>query len=363
MSAIPRWVHRLVGNRHASGYVLIMMLAFGLSVVLTRLYLALANYPQLGGGVFHIAHALWGGLLLVVAPVLLLMYVNRWVFTLSALLAGAGVGLFIDEVGKFITQKNDYFFPLAAPIIYVVFLLTVFVYLYTRRRRSSGARAEMYDILIDVQEILDNDLEAAERADLVGRLKAITMETDRPDLVALARSLLAFVESGAVNIVPDRETWLDRVRRRFAALEARWLPSGRIRMLVITFVALVTLLSMVKIAGLTWAVLGGGETGGLLAWLTYTNRPPHQGDSEYNAFVAMAFLEAVSCGLLVAGLGLLIVGRDRGGTRLASFAIILSLTVTNVLSFYFNQFSVVANSMVLLVVLLVLGRYGVRRDA
>src|SRR5262245_56659232 len=131
MSAIPRRIHKLVGNRHASGYILVMLLSFGLNVVLTRLYLAMTNYPQLGGGVFHIAHALWGGLLLVIAPVLLLMYVNRWVFTLSALLAGVGVGLFIDEVGKFITTQNDYFFPLAAPIIYVAFLLTVFVYVYT----------------------------------------------------------------------------------------------------------------------------------------------------------------------------------------------------------------------------------------
>ena len=357
MSAIPRRIHKLVGNRHASGYILLMLLAFGLSVVLTRLYLAVADYPQLGGGVFHIAHALWGGLLLVVAPVLLLMYVNRWIFSLSALLAGVGVGLFIDEVGKFITTQNDYFFPLAAPIIYVAFLLTVFVYLYARRRRSSGARAEMYDILIDIQEILDNDLEVEERADLVGRLQAITRQTDRPDLVALARALVAFIESGAVNIVPDRPTWLDRAKLRGVAFEQRWMPPTRMRLLTITLVALMALLSLVRITGLGWTLYGAGETTGIIAWLTYANRPPVQGGTAYNAYFAMGALEVVTFCLLMAGLILFLAGRSRQGARLALFALVITLTVNNVLSFYFNQFSVVANSVVLLLVLLLVARY------
>jgi divalent metal cation (Fe/Co/Zn/Cd) transporter len=34
-----------------------------------------------------------------------------WAIQASALLSGIGIGLFINEVGKFITQTNDYFFP------------------------------------------------------------------------------------------------------------------------------------------------------------------------------------------------------------------------------------------------------------
>jgi hypothetical protein len=35
-------------------------------VIVTRLFLALTGYPQIGNSVLHIAHALWGALLLLV---------------------------------------------------------------------------------------------------------------------------------------------------------------------------------------------------------------------------------------------------------------------------------------------------------
>src|SRR3954471_1146116 len=106
----------------AERYQLITLISFAASVVLTRLYLELTGFPQLGSGVLHIAHVLWGGLLLFIAALLPTLIANRWVYLLDAVLGGIGVGLFIDEVGKFITQNNNYFFPFAAPIIYAFFL-------------------------------------------------------------------------------------------------------------------------------------------------------------------------------------------------------------------------------------------------
>ena len=63
------------------------------------------------------------------------MWSNRWVPAATAVLVGVGSGLFVDEVGKFITQQNDYFTPLAAPIIYVVFLGVLGLATVTRRAR------------------------------------------------------------------------------------------------------------------------------------------------------------------------------------------------------------------------------------
>lgn len=46
----------------AERYLLITLLSFAMSVSLTRLFLELSGYPQLGSGTLHIAHVLWGSL-------------------------------------------------------------------------------------------------------------------------------------------------------------------------------------------------------------------------------------------------------------------------------------------------------------
>ena len=103
-------VSRPVSSANAGRNLGLLVVSFGVTVVVTRLFLALSGYPQVGGSTYHIAHALWGGLLLVIGAMLPLVWANGWILTLSALCSGIGVGLFIDEVGKYITTKNDYFF-------------------------------------------------------------------------------------------------------------------------------------------------------------------------------------------------------------------------------------------------------------
>jgi hypothetical protein len=105
-------------------------------ILIIRLQLFLTNYPSLGGGKLHIAHLLWGGLLMMIALGMLFTLVGRRWRQPAAVIGGAGFGFFIDEVGKFVTSDNDYFFKPSAAIIYILFIGLYFFARWTRERRG-----------------------------------------------------------------------------------------------------------------------------------------------------------------------------------------------------------------------------------
>jgi hypothetical protein len=94
------------------------LVATAATVLLTRAFLAATGYPQVGGDGLHIAHVLWGGLLMALAFVLLLSFAGPALRPLGSLVGGVGFGLFVDEVGKFVTSDNDYFYEPTAAIVY-----------------------------------------------------------------------------------------------------------------------------------------------------------------------------------------------------------------------------------------------------
>src|SRR5947209_18461248 len=72
------------------------------TLLVIRIYLEAAGYPQLGGEGLHIAHVLWGGLGMLLAILLLLLFLSLTTRLIAALVGGAGFGAFIDELGKFL---------------------------------------------------------------------------------------------------------------------------------------------------------------------------------------------------------------------------------------------------------------------
>jgi len=109
------------------------------TIVVIRAFLIVAGFPTLGGEAFHIAHVLWGGLLLGIALLLsLLSPVNR--LTIS-LVGGIGFGFFIDEIGKFVTPNNDYFYHGTFLLIYLTILV---IWLFSRLIISRVERQPLF---------------------------------------------------------------------------------------------------------------------------------------------------------------------------------------------------------------------------
>ncbi len=353
-----RIVHRVrapVRREGAGGYILVTLLSFAATVSLTRLFLELTGYPQLGGGTLHIAHVLYGGLLLFVAALLPLIFANRWAYTGGAVLAGVGVGLFIDEVGKFITQTNDYFFAPAAPIVYAFFLLVVLLYLQVRRPPSDDIRSELYYALDGLQEVLDHDLEPGEEAVLADRLEKIAARSDAPESARLAKELLEFLHSGKLKLVPEEPDLAERVTRRMKRFEARWIGKGRLQAGLAGGLIALGFLSSIAMIELLIPALGLAQVERTLLALVQAGRVASGGSLGWFAGW-MALDGSVGLILLVAGV-LMIIGRERFAVGLGMLGLLLSLSTVDLVVFYFQQFRTIITASVQFSLFLALAYY------
>jgi hypothetical protein len=324
---------RIIGARrdHGPQYLLITIAAFAVTVAATRWYLDLTGYPTVGGGELHVAHALWGGLALVVAALLPLLWVGHRSLVLSALLAGLGVGLFIDEVGKFLTTSTDYFFAPAAPIIYGGLLLLVLLWLVLRRS-SGDARAATHAVLDALGDGVDGRLTADERERVAALRRAKGGLVDG----GIDAQLLAMLESQTVDerLVAagplDSGTvrkWLERLLP--TRLE-RWLVYAGLVLSVLT--ALVAALILVALTQVPEADLVQQMDAGRIEF----PEDPIWAILLLGISIVTGISAAIALGLRIRGSGRWL--------DAALVAVIIDLVVGELVAFYAAQFTALADA-------------------
>lgn len=323
-------------------------LVVGVCTVLTiRLQLWATDYPQLGGGNLHIAHLLYGGLFMVITILGLSSFVGRRWRLRGAVLGGVGFGFFIDEVGKFVTKDNDYFFHPVAAIIYIVFLLLFFATRYLQHRQGhppEEAVANAIDLFADAAR--PNGLSVRERA---RALALLDLAPDHP----LTPSLRTLIEqTAAVPVSPPSRTrrFVLAMRARYdVAVEGRWFR--RILVAVLSVWALVNVLSVLTLVLAVGFKLGHAHHGfesDEIDRLTFVN-------------IASVLSAGVASGYMIAGL-LRLRHDDRcGAYRLIERALLITVFVTQLFIFCESSFSA-ATGMVVAILLLLTVRYMLRQE-
>lgn len=344
-----------VRQQAADSFLIMTIVSFAMTVIVVRVFLQLTGYPQVGDSTFHIAHLLWGGLLLFAALVIMLVWANHWVLWAASLSGGIGVGLFIDEVGKFITQDNDYFFPLAFPIIYAFLLICVWLYLRVRRTRAEDARSLLYHALEDLKQVLDHDLDPFERRQLVNNLNAAMTKTQNPNEQRLAKALLDFARAEDMRLALQPNA-IERTWDWTKFIAARWPSRRAFKWLLIAGFAWAAVTSLFEIGAL-WAILGGAfQNTALPAFVIQSGKSQYELNSP--TLLVIHASSILITGLMCAAAALMLLARrERRGLRLGSLAMILSLTVVSLLTFYFSQLYAVTDAVSQLVLLLGAGIY------
>jgi hypothetical protein len=118
----------------------------------------------------------------------------------TAIMGGIGFGVFIDELGKFITEDNNYFFRPAVGLIYALFVLLYLVFNFLTRSQKMSSREYQLNALSELEEAIAQDLDKSERAHIYKLLDASNKDS------AMTRHLREFVDNIKVtaHVQPSR---------------------------------------------------------------------------------------------------------------------------------------------------------------
>lgn len=289
------------------------------TILVIRFQLWATNYPQLGGGKLHIAHMLYGGIMMVVAIGLLVSFTGRRARWPAAVIGGIGFGFFIDEVGKFVTSDNDYFFKPSAAIMYLTLVLLYFGGRLLRARRHLASGEYVANALDLLSQVAVSDLHASEREEVMSLLS-------HAEGHPLAPGLLALIQDAAVAPapVPGRiGRVVIRVRRGFADVSVKtWFRPLVVCVFSAGVVVILVPLLLVPVIGLADAL---GADGTIVLKFTV---------AQFGEEVA----HVVAAVLVLAGLRHLMRGRRDSAYRLLERALLVELFVGQPFAFVDRSF-------------------------
>lgn len=133
------------------------------SLLSIRAFLNLTGFPQIGGENFHIAHMLWGGLLMLVAIIFFASFLNSQSKIIATIAGGIGFGTFIDELGKFITADNNYFYQPTIAIIYIFFIGIFLLIRFLASYAKYSDETYLINAVEGLKELILVDLDIKER--------------------------------------------------------------------------------------------------------------------------------------------------------------------------------------------------------
>lgn len=160
-----------IRNIEASSYRENFLISAIVSIFVIRVYLRFTHYPKIGSGEFHIAHLLFGGFFMLASLLILLSFLNQKAAVISSILGGIGFGAFIDELGKFITADNNYFYQPTIAIIYIVFVLLFLISRFIPRYQPFSQREYLVNAIEMIKESAINDFDEDEEKRAVEYLK------------------------------------------------------------------------------------------------------------------------------------------------------------------------------------------------
>ena len=243
----------------------------------------------------------------------------RW---LGAIVGGLGFGLLVDEVGKFLTSDNNYFFQPAPALIYAIIISVFLGARFVARNEPLAPREYLSSALEIAKKIAAGDFDERDRRRALAYLESAGESQTATDLRRLVEH--APITSSASPL--DR--WQDAATRRIVALRRR---PGFYRWMAWTVLAgaIITGLEIIGILMLRHRGVGG--------------RPADGADVAVHGHIALSVVSLLELIVALCSLGFAIAG-VRGtadghhGLRYSEVSLFIGVAFLQPFAFYEAQF-------------------------
>lgn len=100
---------------------------------------------------------------MLMALIILFTFLSRTSKRIAAIVGGIGFGTFLDEVGKFVTQDNDYFFQPSIAIMYTTFILILILIRSIQTGKAYSSQEYILNAIKELEEVVLHDLDQHEK--------------------------------------------------------------------------------------------------------------------------------------------------------------------------------------------------------
>lgn len=206
------------------------------TILIIRFILHFTGYPQLGGDGLHISHVLLGGLGMLIAIILLLNFLNRPVTNLAAIIGGAGFGAFVDELGKFITQDNNYFFEPTIAIVYIIFIILYLVFRMLDKQENISPSYYLVNCLEIVKDAVIEGLDIEQ----FHTIKRYLRKCDPAD--STVQSIQTLISK--LEIIPTHKNIFTKINQKIREIYHKISRKALFRIAIIAFFVIQSLISL-----------------------------------------------------------------------------------------------------------------------
>ncbi len=179
-----------------------------------------------------------------------LSFLGARALRVAAILGGVGFGIFIDELGKFITRDNDYFYKPTIGIIYAIFIALYLAFNFLSRKQSLTSREYQLNALAQLEEAIVHDMDPTEKS----RVHHLLASAEQHD--PITKQLQKFL--GATRTTaPETPGRLNRIVHALNDLYERFWQSRKSNFLVRLFFLLEVFLFVGGVIVLTYRNIDG----------------------------------------------------------------------------------------------------------